>query len=463
MSGDRNEVRATFSGDERMDLSEFTEDSIAGLDEDQINFLETVGATVTAYIRAAQELLAGPYAHVRDSAPVYLSDPGNVLITCCSDGISIRFESRANDNRVIAAFSTESLFEVVPKLSQYLIYCHKERLASTPGLTEGLMLTLFSESPEGLKQDMASVAIAFHALIEPPKSPHIPPNKPFCPISVRNEVEMLLHLRPVEPIKAPDELVVVRKLVRLPVGWDCIEVYPSSTVEQWRPEYASSWAERDILAAVLARQLNEARYRSLDPNALARQKFGMLLKEFKDLLDSNPEREETLQEFLAEHPTLLCPAHDRIWPKLPLGARKTDFVIRDAIGDYLLVELERSTYRLFLKDGHPSKELNHAKGQVIDWKRYLEDNLSTAQRELDLTGISINPKSLIVMGRSRLLTDENRRKLISIENDSPRLKIMTYDDLYDNAKAVIENLLGPVWVVGGDTQIYYLENPARAR
>lgn len=33
---------------------------------------------------------------------------------------------------------------------------------------------------------------------------------------------------------------------------------------------------------------------------------------------------------------------------------------------------------------------------------------------------------------------------------------MTYDDIYKNSKAVIENLLGPLDEVGGNTIIYYL-------
>jgi hypothetical protein len=72
-------------------------------------------------------------------------------------------------------------------------------------------------------------------------------------------------------------------------------------------------------------------------------------------------------------PELLCAARDKVWPKLPLGPYKTDFVFREAAGDCLLAELERSTHRLFLKDGHTSKELEHARGQIIDWKRYLDN------------------------------------------------------------------------------------------
>ena len=163
-----------------------------------------------------------------------------------------------------------------------------------------------------------------------------------------------------------------------------------------------------------------------------------------------------MKRFLRDNPSLLCPTYIRFWPKLPLGARETDFVFREANNDYLLVELERSTHRLFLRDGHTSSELNHACGQIVDWKRYLEDNLATVQRELGLIGISANPNSLVVIGRSQSLTPENRRKLVTMHNESPKLKIMTYDDVYDNAQAVIQNLLGIIWDTPEHTRLYYL-------
>jgi hypothetical protein len=144
-----------------------------------------------------------------------------------------------------------------------------------------------------------------------------------------------------------------------------------------------------------------------------------------------------------------------VWPKLPFGGNVSDFVFRDATNEYLLVELERSTHELFRGDGHLRSEVITAQGQISDWKRYIEDNKATVQRELGLSNISSNPNSLIVIGRSNNLTEKNRRKLATIQNQSPKDKIYTYDDVYDNAKAVIENLLGPIWETTGDSQIYY--------
>jgi hypothetical protein len=438
-----------------MDLSCCAEEDLAALDDCERAALETVGPAVLTYIKSAADLLARKYSHVRELAPAYLRSPGKVLVGFCRDGLVMRFESKGEKPEVCAGWSTESFSDLVSKLSQDLVHCHIGSMPETLP-TGGMQITIFRESPGGAREDIGAIRVGFDAVIRLPDSPHVPPSKPFCLFSVRNELDLLMHLRPVQQIQTREEVVVVRNTIRLPVGWDCIEAYPGFDPAQWKQEYAAMWAENDILAAVVAHQSREAQYQSLDPNAAARDEFGKLLARYKELLDSDPAREEILQVFLDEHPALLCPAHKNKWPKLALGPWKTDFVFREAAGDYILVELERSTHKLFRRDGDASSELNHAKGQITNWKRYLEDNLSTVKRELGLSDISVNPRSIIVIGRSASLTEECHRKLVTIENEIPKLKIMTYDDVYSNAKAVIENLLGPLSVMGGSTRVYYL-------
>jgi hypothetical protein len=94
--------------------------------------------------------------------------------------------------------------------------------------------------------------------------------------------------------------------------------------------------------------------------------------------------------------------------------------------------------------------------QVSDWRRYIEDNRQTVQQELGLRGISVNPRALIVIGRRAMLTAENIRKLETMANEMPRLRILTYDDVLTVARATAENILGPLWDGGGDAQIYFL-------
>jgi hypothetical protein len=321
-----------------------------------------------------------------------------------------------------------------------------------------MQLQILGQSAAGdIKQTIATADISLRGVLEHPPQLPLAPQKPYCLASVRNAIEVHVRTRMLSiDGSTPERDFIARTHIRLPVEWECIEVYPFSQKDDWKPEYAPIWAENDILGAVVSSQVADAQFDTLDPNASARRRLAAVLKEYKDLLDSNPEREEVLQVFLKCNPTLLCPAHVRVWPKLALGPFKTDFVFHEAAGDYLLVELERSTHRLFIADGHTSSELNHARGQITDWRRYLEDNLGTVQRELGLTGISSNPKGLVIIGRSNSLTPENRRKLVAIGNESPTLKVMTYDDVYDNAKAVIENVLGPIVEHTEATQIYFL-------
>jgi hypothetical protein len=449
-----------FAGNSPMRLADTAAEDISGLTKEQEATIRVLGKTVRAYLTAAKELLAGKYVHLQEFAPHYLTDPGNVMVACCADGAVIRYENKVDSCQVISAWLTENLSQVALMLSQNLIQCHYERQFTSALETTGTEIKLSTFNPTTNEtRDLIAAKIGFDAVVEQPTRFPPPPQKPFCLLSVRNTLEIGLVGELIDDQKrdGKGQRFLVRSPLRLPVGWECIEVYPYLNIEYWKAEYASVWAENDILASVLMRQLKEAHYQSLDPQAAARKQYAAILREFKTLLDSEPEREEILQVFLRGHPFLLCPTHTKMWPKLAFGAKTTDFVFRDATSDYLLVELERSTYRIFRSDGHPANELNVARGQITDWKRYLEDNLATVQRELGLAGISSNPRSLIVIGRSRNLSPEHRRKLAAMENEHPKLRIMTYDDVHENAKAVIENLLGPIWDAVGNTQIYYLK------
>lgn len=270
---------------------------------------------------------------------------------------------------------------------------------------------------------------------------------------MRNEFDFILEGETLVENGTTGHRFAVRSRLRLPLGWEAVELFPPFSPEVWSPSVAPSWAETDLLAAAFRRNLLDDRLRALDPYAEARKRTAQLLTEYTGYL-AGPE--EPLHQFLRQNPHLLCPTHIACWSKLPLGKRATDFVFRDAAGDYLLVELERPSHQLFRYDGQQREPLTHAIDQVADWVRYLEDNLTTVQRELGLHGISTSPRCLVVIGRTSSLSDENRRKLVTIENQHPRLKIATYDDVLALAKASAENLLGPLWDPGPNAEFYLL-------
>ena len=119
------------------------------------------------------------------------------------------------------------------------------------------------------------------------------------------------------------------------------------------------------------------------------------------------------------------------------------------------MELEAPIREIFRKDGQQRQELTHAFNQIADWTAYIEDNKQIVEQELGLTGISTNPRSLIVIGRSSSLRAEDRRKLTTLQNGIPKLRIMTYDDLLESARATLTRILGPLGFEVPNSRVFF--------
>jgi antiviral defense system Shedu protein SduA len=459
MTRERKKGQLTLEGANPMSFVEVNEGPSEPWSPQQEAIVDAVSSAVKSYLKNTETLASEKYAHLRDKIPEYLSNPGQVLVAVCNDGVVIRYEKKIRTERKLAiTVMRQGIAEVAALLSQNLVHIQSpdSPLPQNENFGVEFKLTLHSPSAETSK-DIIATRIWFQVRPVLVTQEELPGAKPYCLLSVRNGLVLEIHGELVSEAGAArsSQPFIARSPMRLMAGWDCIEVFPGFKAEMWNANFAPLWAESDVLSAALIAHSQDAQLSTLDPRASARRQYAALLAAFKALLDSNPEREQALQAFLQENPVLLCPTHVRVWPKLALGSKVTDFVFCDATQDYLLVEIERSILALFRQDGHPTAHLTHAHGQIIDWKRYLEDNLQSVQRELGLTGITANPNGLLVIGRSRTLSVSDRRKLQTMTNESPKLRIMTYDDVYENAKAVFENLLGPIWDTGGDTQIYY--------
>jgi hypothetical protein len=425
-----------------------------------------IGSVIGAYLKAGHELLGGTYSSVRDFAPAHLAAPSRVIVICCKNGVIVRYErSEDKKDHVIIAFADELAEEVAAGMYEHVIYCVPEgtQLESIDTSLSPKVQLFMQDASTGERKTFAQSRICYFCTLEEPASqPETPPGRPFRVLGVEShfELQMLAQQVDVEQPEAHGRYFIARSPIRLPVGWEHIEIYRRVDDRNWKEELAASWAESDILAHVMRRQLREQHFRALDPNVDARKEWARLLGDYTTLLQSDPP-EEALQQFLTKNPMLLCPTQTRVWPKAVFGDKISDFVFREAHGDYLLVELERPSKGLFIKSGDTSNALNHAQGQITDWKRYIEDNLRTVQGELGLEGMSTNPKSLIVMGRSNTVSEEGRRKLRAMRGDNPRQNIMTYDDVLENAKAAIENILGPLWAASGSAEIYFLREGPR--
>jgi hypothetical protein len=166
----------------------------------------------------------------------------------------------------------------------------------------------------------------------------------------------------------------------------------------------------------------------------------LLLEQFSRLLDSAPDREEELHRFLVEHPILLDPLALEVRSKHELGDDfVTDFVVKRFNDEYVLVEIEKSTDRLFTSSGRLHSQLTDAVSQVRDFQSWIHDNIAYARTKLP--GIR-RPEGLVVIGRSMQLTDQDRIRLDE-ENFGRRghIKIVTYDELLEQGRTIHRNLL----------------------
>jgi hypothetical protein len=145
-------------------------------------------------------------------------------------------------------------------LSQKLLRIRRDTADSSSVGDFGTQLQIFKMSAAtGERAVLAAASITFETTL--PAAPEVkpPPSKPFCLLSIRNslEIQLLGEILSADATQRPGQPFLIRSLLRLPVGWECIEVFPGVDAARWNPEYAPTWAETDILAAVVSHQLRE--------------------------------------------------------------------------------------------------------------------------------------------------------------------------------------------------------------
>ncbi len=428
--------------------------------------VKRMASTFRAYREASAELLNGKYAAFKTLAPTHIREASNIFVLECSDGVLVRWDACPDGNPKVRAGATPlSLAEVAPQFSEQLIHFPLDPRNYDPGMNGPELKGAVIDPSTGSSTEVMSLRLVMYGSVQLPDGFNIdpPPARPPCLVGMQNEIEFVMYgvVAPVnQPIQleGPDvEQLVVRARITLPVGWRAIEIYPLLADEHWEPKFGRLWAELDILATVARRNLTDQQFRALDSRGETRARYAALLNEFEGLL-AGPE--EPVHQFLKSHPELLCPTSEQTWSKLAFGDTISDFVIREPRNDYLLVEIEAPIRELFRKDGQQRQELTHAIKQTTDWITYIQDNKQKVEEGLGLTGISTNPRNLVVIGRSEGLTDSNRRELTTIQNQHNKLRIMTYDDVLVAARANLERVLGPLALTAQNAELYFFKGTA---
>lgn len=160
-------------------------------------------------------------------------------------------------------------------------------------------------------------------------------------------------------------------------------------------------------------------------------------EELLDLL-SDARDEKPLQTYLFRHPAFFyrflppgknSKVHDR--PKL--GAEYIpDFLIsvqNSAGSHWACVELESPTALPLTKAGELGSKLNHAIGQLNDWREWLRDNIAYARTQLNLKRVSAEMDAWIVIGRRHSMNENQLKRYSALKRLG--VQVMSFDRLID--------------------------------
>ena len=157
------------------------------------------------------------------------------------------------------------------------------------------------------------------------------------------------------------------------------------------------------------------------------------------LLQTPNVNEKRLHDFIRNNAVALDPTLIEIRSEVRLGDQyRIDLLLNYNFADkqVLLIELERSDHKLFTKAGRLTAKTTHALQQVEDWLRFWRENPNNIPLRCDQT---ITPEGAVVIGRSSVLSPAQKERLLHL-NQNRHVKVLTYDDLLDRIKNMIDLL-----------------------
>jgi len=164
--------------------------------------------------------------------------------------------------------------------------------------------------------------------------------------------------------------------------------------------------------------------------------------EFRDLLENfekDKSREQTLQEFLEEHPWLLGLYYKNFSPQKVAGMDRFDFYLKKFNESEEVIELKRADVRFIGSSGKVSKDLAEAIDQILNYFDTIVDISSQTRLNKKYKISEFYPQGIIVFGYK---PNKNEKDLIRKWNNalSGNISIQTYDQILAKALVVIKKL-----------------------
>jgi hypothetical protein len=164
--------------------------------------------------------------------------------------------------------------------------------------------------------------------------------------------------------------------------------------------------------------------------------ISMVLSEI--LFDSRTD-EKRVHRFLRAYPVVVDAHGSALFSEVRLGDDyRIDLAVQYKLDEkrLLLIELESPNLPIFTKKGRVRAPVTHALQQVEDWIRWLREHPHQAPSQLDT---SVPVEGLVVIGRNRNLTPDERSRLLHL-NGTRKVKLITYDELLDRIEMLIQNV-----------------------
>lgn len=140
---------------------------------------------------------------------------------------------------------------------------------------------------------------------------------------------------------------------------------------------------------------------------------------------------------------LLAPSFRFVWTKGDLRRLKipeADFLIKTSDNKFVFVELESPADKLLTNErpSSASKELRRAEAQMTEYLSEIRNGIlnfrSTFDRDLSVESVL----GKVVIGRTSSLTEE-QRNAFEKHVSSLDFSVITYDELFESSKALLEN------------------------
>lgn len=156
-----------------------------------------------------------------------------------------------------------------------------------------------------------------------------------------------------------------------------------------------------------------------------------IFNRFSSIIKRKSFLERRVHRFLNDYSSYLLPSHIDKHFEYPIylneHKRVADFILkREETFPSMLIELENPSVKMFKKNGEPTAEANHAKNQIAEWVRFIDQNPENIKGDFNFLA---GPKSrLVIMGRGL----DNVKEM---ENSRYSDTIMwTYDFMIKEAK-----------------------------